>query len=64
MASTFPAITGVTLILLYAGGGGATTVDYAKNLLWFVPPWTVYVVDQVAGERRVHGSTSSPRMEP
>jgi ABC-type transport system involved in multi-copper enzyme maturation permease subunit len=47
MASTFPAITGVTFILLYASGGGATTVDYARNLLWFVPPWTVYVVTMI-----------------
>ncbi|MBL8073835.1 MAG: DUF3147 domain-containing protein [Nitrospira sp.] len=47
MASTFPAITGVTFILLYANGGGATTVDYAKSLLWFVPPWTIYVVAMI-----------------
>ena len=53
MASTFPAITGVTFILLYAGGGGATTVDYAKNLLWFVPPWTVYVVAMILGIPRL-----------
>ena len=53
MASTFPAITGVTFILLYASGGGATTVDYAKNLLWFVPPWTVYVVAMILGIPRL-----------
>lgn len=53
MASTFPAITGVTFILLYAGGGGATTVDYAKNLLWFVPPWTVYVIAMIIGIPRL-----------
>jgi len=49
MASTFPAITGVTFILLYASGGGTTTVDYAKSLLWFVPPWTIYVVAMIMG---------------
>ena len=53
MASTFPAITGVTFVLLYANGGGATTVDYAKNLLWFVPPWTVYVVAMIMGIPRL-----------
>jgi hypothetical protein len=42
MASTF-----------YASGGGATTVDYAKNLLWFVPPWTVYVVAMIMGIPRL-----------
>lgn len=53
MVSTFPAITGVTFILLYASGGGATTVDYAKNLLWFVPPWTVYVLAMITGIPRL-----------
>ncbi len=53
MASTFPAITGVTFILLYASGGGVPTVDYAKNLLWFVPPWTVYVVAMILGIPRL-----------
>lgn len=49
MVSTFPAITGLTFILLYANGGGATTVDYAKNLLWFVPPWILYVSTMIIG---------------
>jgi hypothetical protein len=53
MASTFPAITGVTFILLYMNGGGSTTIDYAKNLLWFVPPWTVYVVAMIMGIPRL-----------
>ena len=53
MASTFPAITGVTFILLYASGSGTTTVDYAKNLLWFVPPWTVYVIAMIMGIPRL-----------
>jgi uncharacterized membrane protein (GlpM family) len=53
MVSTFPAITGVTFMLLYANGDGATTVDYAKNLLWFVPPWTVYVVAMIMGIPRL-----------
>jgi hypothetical protein len=53
MASTFPAITGVTFILLNASGGGTTTVDYAKNLLWFVPPWAVYVIAMIMGIPRL-----------
>lgn len=42
-ASTFPAITGVTFILIYLNGGTEHTYAYAKNLLWFVPPWLAYV---------------------
>jgi uncharacterized membrane protein (GlpM family) len=46
-ASTFPAITGATFILIYLNGGNEAIVSYAKNLLWFVPPWTVYVVAMI-----------------
>src|SRR6185437_6378176 len=53
MASTFPAITGVTFILLYMNGGGGTTVDYAKNLLWFAPPWIVYISAMIMGITRL-----------
>lgn len=53
MVSTFPAITGLTFILLYTNGSSATTVDYAKNLLWFVPPWTIYVVAMLLGIPRL-----------
>ncbi len=53
MASTFPAITAATFILLYMNGGGATTVDYAKNLMWFVPPWIVYVTAMIMGIPRL-----------
>jgi len=42
-ASTFPAITGVTFILIYLNGGQEATMSYAKHLLWFVPPWLAYV---------------------
>ncbi|MDH4237043.1 MAG: DUF3147 domain-containing protein [Nitrospira sp.] len=51
-ASTFPAITGATFVLMYLNGGGDVTVGYAKNLLWFVPPWIVYVLSMVAGVPR------------
>src|SRR5918999_6603113 len=43
-ASTFPAITGMTFILIYLNGGADNTLSYAKHLLLFVPPWTAYVL--------------------
>ncbi|MEK7760978.1 MAG: DUF3147 domain-containing protein [Nitrospirota bacterium] len=46
-ASTFPAITGATFILIYLNGGNEAIVSYAKNLLWFVPPWVAYVVTMI-----------------
>jgi hypothetical protein len=52
-ASTFPAITGATFMLIYLNGGSESLVGYAKNLLWFVPPWIVYVVTMVLGVPRV-----------
>lgn len=51
-ASTFPAITGATFILIYLNGGNDAIVSYAKNLMWFVPPWTVYVVSMIVGVPR------------
>jgi hypothetical protein len=42
-ASTFPAITGMTFVLIYLNGGTENTLSYAKHLLWFVPPWVAYV---------------------
>jgi uncharacterized membrane protein (GlpM family) len=51
-ASTFPAITGATFVLIYLNGGTDAIVNYAKNLLWFVPPWMVYVVAMIAGVPR------------
>ncbi len=52
-ASTFPAMTGATFILIYLNGGSEHLVSYAKNLLWFVPPWLVYVVCMIVGVERV-----------
>lgn len=51
-ASTFPAITGATFVLIYLNGGTDAIVTYAKNLLWFVPPWIVYVISMIAGVPR------------
>ena len=47
-ASTFPAITGVTFVLIYLNGGADHTLSYAKHLLWFVPPWMAYVLFIIA----------------
>jgi hypothetical protein len=52
-ASTFPAITGATFILIYLNGGSDNLVAYAKNLLWFIPPWLVYVTAMIVGVPRV-----------
>jgi hypothetical protein len=41
--STFPAITGVTILLIYLNGGMLPAFVYAKHLLWLVPPWLIYV---------------------
>ncbi|HEY6262650.1 MAG TPA: DUF3147 domain-containing protein [Nitrospiraceae bacterium] len=46
-ASTFPAITGATFVLIYLNSGNEAIVSYAKNLLWFVPPWIIYVVSMI-----------------
>jgi len=51
-ASTFPAITGATFILIFLNGGSEAIVHYARNLLWFVPPWLVYVLAMVVGVPR------------
>jgi hypothetical protein len=52
-ASTFPAITGATFVLLYLNGGSDLLAGYAKNLLWFVPPWIVYVMAMIIGVPRL-----------
>ena len=52
-ASTFPAITGATFVLLYLNGGSVSLVGYAQNLLWFVPPWIVYVTTMIVGVPRM-----------
>jgi len=42
-ATTFPALTGLTFVLLYLNAGVAPTVPYARNLLYFIVPWVAYV---------------------
>lgn len=51
-ASTFPAITGVTFMLIQMNGGTDSTLIYAKHLLWFVPPWLAYVGFMIFGLNR------------
>jgi hypothetical protein len=41
--TTFPALTGITFILMYLNAGAEPTVPYARNLLYFVVPWLAYV---------------------
>jgi hypothetical protein len=41
--STFPAITGVTIVLIYLNSGSDVATTYAKHLLWLVPAWLTYV---------------------
>jgi len=41
--TTFPALTGITFILIYLNAGVEPTVPYARNLLYFIVPWVVYV---------------------
>src|SRR5919109_2181228 len=40
--STFPAITGVTIVLIYLNSGTDIAATYAKHLLWLVPAWGSY----------------------
>ncbi|MGQ0812450.1 MAG: DUF3147 domain-containing protein [Nitrospiraceae bacterium] len=50
--STFPAITGVTIILIYLNGGSEPAHIYARHLLWLVPAWMVYVGCLIFGINR------------
>jgi hypothetical protein len=46
-------MTGVTILLIYLNGGNASAMVYAKHLLWFVPPWLVYVGFLIYGLERL-----------
>ena len=52
-ASTCPAMTGATFVLIYLNSGNDHLVTYAKNLLWFVPPWLVSVGCMIYGVERI-----------
>ena len=41
--TTFPALTGLTFILMYLNAGVEPTIPYAKHLFYFVIPWLAYV---------------------
>jgi hypothetical protein len=51
--STFPAITGSTIILIYLNGGNEAAHAYAKHLLWIVPAWLTYVGVFIVGINHV-----------
>lgn len=51
--STFPAITGVTILLIYLSGGSEPAHAYARHLLWLVPAWMAYVGILIAGIPRL-----------
>lgn len=42
--SMFPCMTVLIFVLLYRGGGTPAVTGYAKNLIYFVGPWAVYVL--------------------
>src|SRR5437870_8912072 len=46
--TTFPALTGITFILMYLNAGVEPTIPYARNLLYFIVPWVVYVAFYIA----------------
>ncbi|MCP9440336.1 MAG: DUF3147 domain-containing protein [Nitrospira sp.] len=52
-ASTFPAVTGATFVLMYLNGGSDAIVGYARNLMWLVPPWIIYVTAMIVGVPRL-----------
>ncbi len=39
-----PSISVITLISIYSSGGSTTAVTYAKNMLFLLPSWVLYVV--------------------
>jgi hypothetical protein len=51
--STFPAVTGLTILLIYLNGGGEPAHAYAKHLLWLVPAWLTYVAILIAAIPRL-----------
>ena len=63
--STFPAITGVTIILIYLNGGSDPAQEYAKHLLWLVPAWVIYVgcLTDFPSVPRTRGDSIAPTRE-
>jgi hypothetical protein len=51
--STFPAITGVTIVLIYLNSGTDIATTYARHLLWLVPAWVAYVGILIVGIPRL-----------
>ena len=43
LISMFPSISVLIFILLYRVGGKDSVISYAKNLVYVVPPWILYI---------------------
>ena len=56
--STFPAITGLTVVLIYLQGGTVPARTYATHLLWLLPAWIAYVAMLIFGIPRLGFWTS------
>jgi uncharacterized membrane protein (GlpM family) len=41
--SMFPSMTVLIFFLLYRTGGIPSVIDYAKSLVYVVPPWILYI---------------------
>lgn len=42
--SMFPSLTVLVFFLLYRAGGKESVINYARSLIYVVPPWVLYVV--------------------
>jgi len=42
--SMFPSLTVLIFFLLHRTGGKESVINYAKSLIYVVPPWTLYVI--------------------
>ena len=43
----FPSLTVLSFLLMYRAGGKAPVIDYAKSLVYTIPPWVLYVLTVV-----------------
>lgn len=43
----FPSLTVLSFLLMYRAGGKTPVIDYAKSLVYTIPPWVLYVLTVV-----------------
>ncbi len=43
----FPSLTVLSFLLIYLAGGKTPVIDYAKSLVYTIPPWVLYVLTVV-----------------